>query len=303
MLYFSGIQNIYAFDHVTAQEAYDMVMNNGAVLIDVRTSEECAFVGSPALEPGGDPIAYLIPWELFDGIDDGGNKKFKDNLDFDTLILQTFGDDMDQQLIVMCAGGSRSSFAASRLEGLGFTYVQELDGEQNGTGGFQGPVNANQYEGYKGYPGRLSVSSISWMDTGLPMTYKIDPEKTPKIERQNQQSQSGSRSSSNLVLYGGYPAFSYQPMSYMPQSYFLPSNQYQTSFLDPLFRVSNFGGGTSQNIPVQNFSLFQSSPFGSFNLMNLQQFQFASYSFPGLNTSSSSNGSSAVQEIQTCNSS
>jgi len=303
ILCLSGLKKVFAFDHVSAQEVYDMVMNNEAILIDVRASEECAFVGSPALEAGGDPITYLIPWKLYDGIDAGGNKKFKDNLDFDALILQTFGDDTDQQLIVMCAAGSRSSSAASRLEELGFTYVQELDGAQNGTGGFQGPINANQYEGYKGYPGRLSDSLVSWMDTGLPVTYKIDPDKIPKIEQQAQQSRSGSGNLSNFVPYGGYPTFSYQQRVYTPQSYFAPSYQYQAPFVDPVFRMSNFWGGSSQNIPSQNLLLYQSSPFQSFDLINSQQFQLSSYSFPGLNTFSMSNINNVESEISPCNSS
>jgi hypothetical protein len=71
---FLSVENIGAFTLITAQEAYDMLSNNQAVIIDVRTLEEYTFVGSPALEPEGDPIAFLIPWKVFKGIDEEGKK-------------------------------------------------------------------------------------------------------------------------------------------------------------------------------------------------------------------------------------
>jgi len=208
----SGV--VEAFDQITAQEAYNMVSSGEATLLDVRTLEEYAFVGSPALDAGGEPIAYLISWKLFDGVDDNGQTIYKDNPDFDALVEQTFGSSKDLALIVMCKVGGRSTYAANRLEQLGFTSVYEIDNRlkelaspPGGCGGFQGSnyqaETNGYYYGYTGYPGRLPSGStpssikvatvtdqienendsVSWMDTGLPITQKVDPKKIPKLKK------------------------------------------------------------------------------------------------------------------------
>ncbi len=208
----SGV--VEAFDQITAQEAYNMVSSGEATLLDVRTLEEYTFVGSPALDAGGEPIAYLISWKLFDGIDDNGHAIYKDNPDFDALVEQTFGSSKNRALIVMCKVGGRSTYAANRLEQLGFTSVYEIDNRlkelaspPGGCGGFQGSnyqaETNGYYYGYTGYPGRLPSGStpssikvatvtdqienkndsVSWMDTGLPITQKVDPKKIPKLKK------------------------------------------------------------------------------------------------------------------------
>jgi rhodanese-related sulfurtransferase len=214
-IFFMGLNSsVEAFDQVTAQEAYNMVSSGEATLLDVRTLEEYTFVGSPALDAGGEPVAYLIPWKLFGSVDDNGKTILKDNPDFDALVEQTFGNNKEGALIVMCKVGSRSTYAASRLEQLGFTRVYEIDNKlkelaspPGGCGGFQGTNYQTEtngyYYGYSGYPGRLPSGStpssikvatvtdqienendsVSWMDTGLPITQKIDPEKIPKLKK------------------------------------------------------------------------------------------------------------------------
>jgi rhodanese-related sulfurtransferase len=208
---FNGV--VEAFDQITAQEAYNMVSSDEATLLDVRTLEEYTFVGSPALYAGGEPITYLISWKLFGGINDNGQIIYKDNPDFDVLIEQTFGNSKDLALIVMCGFGGRSTGAANRLEQMGFTSVYEIDNRlkelaspPGGCGGFQGSnyqaETNGYYLGYRGYPGRLPNASVpstikvatitaqienendsvSWMDTGLPITQKIDPKKIPKLK-------------------------------------------------------------------------------------------------------------------------
>ena len=210
---FNGI--VEAFDQITAQEAFNMVCSGGATLLDVRTLEEYTFVGSPALYAGGEPIAYLISWKLFGGIDDNGQTIYKDNPDFDALIEQTFGSSKECALIVMCGFGGRSTGAANRLEQIGFTRVYEIDNRlkelaspPGGCGGFQGSnyqaETNGYYLGYRGYPGRLPNASVpstikvatitaqienendsvSWMDTGLPITQKVDPKKIPKLKKE-----------------------------------------------------------------------------------------------------------------------
>ena len=60
---FSG----WASENITAQEAYDLVCNGNAALIDIRTIEEATFIGVPACEDSGNQIAYLIPFNIWDG--------------------------------------------------------------------------------------------------------------------------------------------------------------------------------------------------------------------------------------------
>jgi rhodanese-related sulfurtransferase len=122
---------------------------------------------------------------------------------FKLFITRTFPD-KDTHLILMCRSGDRSTDAAKYLEdSLHYKNVSEIDnyhaeGEKaegknpkGGKGGFQGP----SIDGYRGYPGRVSsylspypaqdpewtpgddTQSVSWMDTGLPVTQKLDPTK------------------------------------------------------------------------------------------------------------------------------
>ena len=200
-----GVGSATAFENVTAQEAYDMVNSGQATLIDVRTLKEVVWVGSPALVAGGKPIAVVIPWQI-KTIDNQGNVTTTDNPDFVALVKQEFS--KDQALITMCQRGKRGTKAALQLEELFFTNVYELDNalkeEGNGyggCGGFQGTNYSNTYDGYRGHPERLpennspwkitvetvtedinnAEDSVSWKDTGLPITQKVDPSLIPTL--------------------------------------------------------------------------------------------------------------------------
>jgi rhodanese-related sulfurtransferase len=277
ILIFCVTKGLQAYNLITAQEAFDMVSSGSAAMVDVRTLEEYVFVGSPALEGDGDPIAYLIPWEFLDGTDEEGNLIYTQNPDFDALFKQTFGDDFDQALIIICRSGNRSTYAALRAEEQGFTNIYEVDNKlkelasfPGGRGGVQGSSYKGLYDGYRGYPGRLSIvcvdsehkaegcsdciddehDSVAWMDLGLPITQKIDPLKIPKLKKSGTQSSKNVTNSSSqailpfmpyqsLLCYGipNYHTFSYSFPSYglaMAGSHF-PSfgflgNTYQTLF-------------------------------------------------------------------------
>lgn len=101
-------------------------------------------------------------------------------------------------IIVYCRTGGRSSFAGQLiLNGL-YTYkdveylsdlfpgeymgkVYEIDDPSgiNGRGGFSGPDYSNVFNGYAGFPGRLTdtqeVPSASWKDSGLPVKRAAKP--------------------------------------------------------------------------------------------------------------------------------
>jgi rhodanese-related sulfurtransferase len=194
----------FAYENITAEEAYNMVNDGEALLIDVRTLEECLWVGMPNVADGA---LYVIPW-LTKTISAEGTVVTELNPDFEALVLQEFGDDRDQALITMCRSGGRSTAAANLLEEIGFTRIYELDNAlkdaENGTGGrggFQGTSYGSDYEGYRGYPARLPYnqspnkvtvqtitdrirnpeSSVSWMDTGLPVTQDLSKAVIPVL--------------------------------------------------------------------------------------------------------------------------
>ena len=67
MLFFLAHTSVFALENITAKEAYEMVCKGDAVLIDIRTIEEAVFVGVPSCEPSGKQLAYLIPYNVWDG--------------------------------------------------------------------------------------------------------------------------------------------------------------------------------------------------------------------------------------------
>jgi rhodanese-related sulfurtransferase len=282
-----------AYELITAYEAYEMVKNNEATLIDVRTIEEYVFVGNPALEPDGDPVAYLIPWEFLDGVDEEGIEIYRKNPDFDDLFEQVFGSDKDQPLIIICRSGNRSSYAAQQLEERGFTSIYEVDNRlkelssfPGGRGGFQGSGYKGLYDGYRGYPGRLTCDesralhrvatytdaitdgedSVAWMDLGLPMTQRLDPRMIPKLNKASQTlktaSVTQSPASSSFTFFqpqlfplqgAGFftPSFSPNRMAFMSLPNSFPN----------LFSLSVFNFPTAQRtilpLGIQTFALPQ----------------------------------------------
>ena len=192
-----AIGSAEAFDQISAQNAYDMVVTKdvGVVtkdvgglkpkiepfIIDIRTRPEYCLVGSPA-DPEGNPIAYNIPFKMWTHrIDFETGKPFLRTVKhlFGFLIRRTFPD-TETRLILMCRSGKRSDEAAKYLETtLGYTNIYEIDRlDKTGRGGFQGSGYSDAYNGYRGYPGRGTSGekypSVSWMDTGLPITQKLD---------------------------------------------------------------------------------------------------------------------------------
>lgn len=197
----------FAYENVTAVEAYELTVTGQANLIDVRTLEEAYWVGSPA-DTQGDAIAYLIPWEFMTMNSDGTKTKVF-NEDF-VATIQALFPDLDTPLILMCRSGGRSTHAGHLLDDLGYTRIYELDNAakealngSGGRGGFEGTSYSSAFDGYRGYAGRLPLhtcseiginwgenklttetttgpvnpeASVSWKDSGLPMTQSLNPD-------------------------------------------------------------------------------------------------------------------------------
>ena len=171
----------FALENLTAKEAYDMVCKGDAALIDIRTIEEAVFVGVPSCESSGKQIAYLIPYNIWDGsIPVIEPKSLPKNPDFLKLIEKTFPD-KDKSLITMCREGNRCDMAAFEIMQLGYKKVYQIDSEHGGCGGFSGSLYFGEYAGHVARPCD-KTEKVSWREMGLPTTLDLDPEKIPKLE-------------------------------------------------------------------------------------------------------------------------
>lgn len=117
-----------------------------AVLIDVRTEAEWAYVGVPSLDEfGKTPI--FIEWQMFPT---GDVKQ-----DFAGLVqaeLEERGIDREASLFFICRSGSRSRSAAIAVTAGGFANCFNIGP------GFEGPLNGDRH--------RSAVSG--WRVAGLP---------------------------------------------------------------------------------------------------------------------------------------
>ncbi len=119
------LNNAIAYEGITAQEAYDLMLaNEEASMLDVRSLEELRWVGSPAFEAGGAPISYVIPWMYFD-LDHAGNLVKSLNEYFVATVEAHFK--KSEIIMIFCRSGGRRSSAAVELETAGFLNVYEID--------------------------------------------------------------------------------------------------------------------------------------------------------------------------------
>lgn len=88
---------------VTGEEAYDLVKEEGAVLIDVRTEEEY--------------LEYNIEGAV--------------NIPLDSLEMVSNTYDKETKIVVYCRSGARSGRAASLLLDMGYTFVYDLGSIDN----------------------------------------------------------------------------------------------------------------------------------------------------------------------------
>lgn len=302
VIFFWQVSSSQAIQQITAYEAFNLLninQGNEFIMIDVRTLEEYILVGSPALEAGGEPLAYLIPFKLFDGVDTEGKLIFKSNPDFDTLIRETFGQNLAKKFILLCQSGVRSTQAAERMVQLGFPtdHLYEIDNikkEQNsypgGRGGFQGFLYDNQFDGYKGYPARLPSDSgpikvatetnnleendsVSWMDSGLPITHKVNHDQYPKVKTVNPPASKKTSSTSSIPstsFYGFFPYSSFQSPFNLPQSIFnqAAGYNYQSPMMNYYSPVSSFVSSGLWSNNQWNFQPSYLSDLYQFSLPN-----------------------------------
>jgi hypothetical protein len=122
------------------------------------------------------PIAINIPFQLWD--EDTGTLAL--NFDFaaevDALEKEGFN-----VLIFFCRSGQRSEDCLWGFDATLFDAIYEIDQPdgRSGRGGFEGNSYSNVYNGYRGFPKRLTTIQdhppVSWKDTGLPMQTSVNP--------------------------------------------------------------------------------------------------------------------------------
>lgn len=136
----------YAGD-ISPLSAWDILQAEAdAVLVDVRTDAEWAFVGVPDLGALGKEL-LLLQWQVFPQMARDG--AFSQKLD---QMLSDDGADKDRAVIFICRSGARSRDAAISLTGAGYRRCYNL------AGGFEGDLDA------QGHRGQVS----GWKCAGLP---------------------------------------------------------------------------------------------------------------------------------------
>jgi rhodanese-related sulfurtransferase len=120
----------------------------GAVLVDVRTIAEWAYVGLPDLTAAGkQPV--LVEWQGFP--DNRLNTAFVERL---TEALAQRGADRGTEIFFICRSGARSLKAAQAMAAAGYTRCRNV------ADGFEGPLDPNRHRGLLG----------GWKAKGLPWT-------------------------------------------------------------------------------------------------------------------------------------
>ena len=121
------------------------------------------------------PIAINIPYKLWD--EETGT--LSDNSGFVAAVENL--SPAYNVLIFFCRSGGRSEDCLGYFDTTLFDAIYEIDQPdgKSGRGGFEGTSYSNVYNGYRGFPERLTEiqehPSVSWKDAGLPMKTSLNP--------------------------------------------------------------------------------------------------------------------------------
>lgn len=136
------------FGDISPKDAYNLLSQEpDAVLVDVRTHAELAFVGAPDLTDLGDRFRH-IEWRSYPGGQD--NPSFLSDL---SSVVQATG---CSQVLFLCRSGVRSLHAAHAAEGLAVSKPLKL---YNIAGGFEGDPDS---EGRRGRLAGWKVDGLPW---------------------------------------------------------------------------------------------------------------------------------------------
>jgi rhodanese-related sulfurtransferase len=115
----------------------------GAVLVDVRTAPELAFVGRPDLSSIGKQVVHVV-WQRYP--DDTVNEHFGEQ-------LTESGLDPSQPILFICRSGNRSVSAAQAATRAGYEQAYNV------AEGFEGPLDES---GHRGTRGGWKVAGLPW---------------------------------------------------------------------------------------------------------------------------------------------
>jgi rhodanese-related sulfurtransferase len=134
-------------DDVSGREAWERLQAAPtALLIDVRTRAEWAFVGIPDLSGIG-KRALTAEWQSFP--DNSVDPAFSTRLDG---VLKELGVEPDTELFFICRSGGRSRMAAETMTAAGYTRCHNV------ADGFEGPLDEFRHRG----------TVAGWKASGLP---------------------------------------------------------------------------------------------------------------------------------------
>ena len=120
----SDASSVLSADGVTPQAAWALFSSGQAVLVDVRTAEERAFVGYV-------PDSVHVPWAT--GTSLTRNPRFVRELESKT--------GKDKTILLLCRSGKRSALALDAASKAGFTSVFNV------LEGFEGELNDKRHRG------------------------------------------------------------------------------------------------------------------------------------------------------------
>ena len=138
-----GTNATYAGD-MTVQETWDLLAKDPeAVLVDVRTTAEWAYVGLPDLTSLGKTV-HPVSWVTFPNMTK--NENFLDEI----TALQP---NKDAPMIFLCRSGVRSIAAAEAATRAGFSRAYNV------LEGFEGGHDQN---GHRGTVGGWKIAGLAW---------------------------------------------------------------------------------------------------------------------------------------------
>ena len=130
---------------VSPQEAWQSLAERpAAILVDVRTSAEWAFVGGPDLS-SLEKAVFKIDWQRFPEM--ARNESFVEE-------VCAAGITKDHSIYLICRSGVRSRAAAIELAERGYSTYNVADG-------FEGQLAANGHRGLGGW----RADSLPWKQT------------------------------------------------------------------------------------------------------------------------------------------
>ena len=135
----------YAGDVSPADAWTGLSEDKKAVLVDVRTQPEWAFVGVPDLRTLGKKTGF-VAWQVY--------PQMQVDPDFVARVEQLTGGDKSAPVYFICRSGARSRSAAQALTAAGYSRCYNV------AGGFEGDVDT---EGHRGRTSGWKASALPWV--------------------------------------------------------------------------------------------------------------------------------------------